>query len=45
LLYELGISSSRLSHRGYGQTKPVATNATVEGRAQNRRTVFVVTQL
>jgi len=45
LLYELGISSTRLSHRGYGETKPVASNATKEGRAQNRRTVFVVTQL
>jgi len=45
LLYELGISSTRLSHRGYGETKPVASNATEEGRAQNRRTVFVVTQL
>ena len=45
LLYELGISAARLSHRGYGQTKPIASNSTAQGRAQNRRTVFVVTQL
>lgn len=38
-----GISPSRLSHHGYGETKPRATNDTEEGRAQNRRTVFVIT--
>lgn len=38
-----GISASRLSHHGYGETKPIASNDTDEGRARNRRTVFVVT--
>lgn len=38
-----GIAASRLSHHGYGETKPIATNDTEEGRARNRRTVFVVT--
>ncbi len=37
-----GISASRVSHHGYGETKPRATNDTEEGRAQNRRTVFVI---
>ncbi len=36
-LVRQGISASRLSTVGYGETRPVATNATPEGRAQNRR--------
>lgn len=32
-----GISASRLSAQGYGLTKPVDTNATAAGRANNRR--------
>ena len=40
---EQGISPSRLSYHGYGENKPIADNSTAEGRAQNRRTVFVVT--
>ncbi len=31
------IASARLIARGYGKTRPIATNATDEGRAQNRR--------
>jgi outer membrane protein OmpA-like peptidoglycan-associated protein/tetratricopeptide (TPR) repeat protein len=38
-----GVPASRVSHHGYGETKPRATNDTEEGRAQNRRTVFVIT--
>lgn len=37
-----GIPSSRISYKGYGESQPVATNDTEEGRAQNRRTVFTV---
>ena len=36
-LVSKGIDPSRLEAKGYGLTQPVASNATVEGRAQNRR--------
>ena len=32
-----GIAAPRLSSEGNGETKPVASNDTAEGRAQNRR--------
>lgn len=37
-----GISKSRLRYRGYGESSPVATNDTAAGRAQNRRTAFLI---
>lgn len=37
-----GIDASRIVANGYGETKPVATNETEEGRAQNRRTEVTV---
>ena len=42
-LIKCGIPASRLTARGFGKTKPVASNETAEGRAQNRRTELVVT--
>ena len=36
-LVSKGIDPSRLEAKGYGFTQPVASNATAEGRAQNRR--------
>ncbi len=32
-----GVDASRLSAHGYGESQPVASNATPEGRAKNRR--------
>ncbi len=39
---EEGIAKSRLTYRGYGQTEPIASNETAEGRARNRRTTFKI---
>lgn len=36
-LAKQGIESNRIKTEWYGQTKPIATNATGEGRQQNRR--------
>ncbi|HQP02236.1 MAG TPA: OmpA family protein, partial [Bacteroidia bacterium] len=41
-LITLGIEATRLSHNGFGQTKPVAPNTTEKGKSLNRRTEFVV---
>ena len=37
-----GIAEGRLSAIGYGEENPIASNSTDEGRAQNRRIVFVI---
>ncbi len=41
-LVQKGVSSERLRFNGAGETKPIDTNDTAEGRARNRRTEFVV---
>ncbi len=41
-LVKKGIPADKLSSRGYGESNPIATNETAEGRAQNRRTEIVV---
>jgi OOP family OmpA-OmpF porin len=37
-----GIAPDRLTAIGYGQSRPIASNETAEGRAQNRRIEFIV---
>lgn len=41
-LETLQIESQRLSYKGFGKTKPVASNSTEEGRKLNRRTEFII---
>ncbi len=38
-LKQLDVDPSRLESRGYGETQPIASNDTAEGRAENRRVV------
>ncbi len=43
-LIEKGIAEKRLTYKGFGKAMPVAENDSEEGRARNRRTVFVITK-
>lgn len=43
-LLEKGISENRLLSKGFGETKPVTSNKTDDGRAQNRRVEFRILQ-
>jgi len=42
ILIRSGVASSRIRAYGRGETAPIASNATVEGRAQNRRVEIVI---
>jgi outer membrane protein OmpA-like peptidoglycan-associated protein len=39
-LIKEGIDPARMTSVGYGETQPIASNATEKGRSQNRRVVF-----
>jgi len=41
-LVKEGIESSRMESKGWGESKPVDSNATAEGKAKNRRVEFVL---
>jgi len=43
-LINLGIKDTRITTEGFGETKPVATNETADGRAQNRRVEATVSK-
>lgn len=40
-LVSMGISSGRLTTKGFGESNPIATNSTAEGKANNRRVEFI----
>ena len=42
-LVSMGVDSGRLTTKGYGDTKPMASNDTPDGKANNRRVEFVRT--
>ncbi len=44
-LIEKGIDPKRLSYKGYGASSPIDTNATEEGRKNNRRTEYRIIAL
>jgi outer membrane protein OmpA-like peptidoglycan-associated protein len=37
-----GVSPDRIESQGYGETRPIATNGTSAGKAQNRRVEIVI---
>ena len=40
-LQKLGVDAGRLSTKGFGDSKPISDNLTIEGKANNRRVEFV----
>ena len=40
-LIALGVDASRLTSKGFGESKPVDNNTTPEGMADNRRVEFI----
>ncbi|MEZ5146835.1 MAG: OmpA family protein [Bacteroidales bacterium] len=41
-LIKLGVSASRLQYKGFGESNPIVSNETEDGRSRNRRTEFVI---
>jgi OOP family OmpA-OmpF porin len=43
-LVSQGVAADRLTMKGYGETRPIASNETREGREQNRRVEVLFTK-
>jgi outer membrane protein OmpA-like peptidoglycan-associated protein len=43
-LISKGVDKARLTFKGFGETKPIADNATDEGKRKNRRVEFIVVE-
>ncbi len=41
-LIKEGIANSRLRYKGFGESQPIASNDTVDGKRTNRRTAFIL---
>ncbi len=44
-LIKEGVNTERLTFKGFGEKEPVADNNTISGRANNRRTEFIITEI
>ena len=44
-LISKGIESDRVSYKGYGKRRPIATNSTAAGRKKNQRVQIMITSL
>ena len=44
-LMNRGISSTRIQTYGYGEDRPIACNATEDGKRQNRRVTFLISEM
>lgn len=44
-LMNSGISSNRIQTYGYGEERPIASNNTPEGKRQNRRVTFLISEI
>lgn len=45
ILKQKDIDVTRIKAKGYGETKPISTNATEEGKAENRRTEITILKI